>query len=91
MENVIEEYFPMTKIQRCLVHISRNISKKIKISDRKEVLEDFKEIYQSKTKVKAKEELNQFIDKRKRKYPKVIEMLEKNEHLFTYYSYPESA
>lgn len=91
MENVIEEYFPMTKIQRCLVHISRNISKKIRISDRKEVLEGFKEIYQSKTKVKAEEELNQFIDKRKRKYPKVIEMLEKNEHLFTYYSYPESA
>ena len=90
METVIEECFPMAKIQRCLVHVSRNISKKVRVSDRKEVLQNFKEVYQSKTKSKAEEELKQFIKKWKRKYPKVIEMLEKNEHLFTYYSYPES-
>ena len=90
METVIEECFPMAKIQRCLVHVSRNISKKVRVSDRKEVLQDFKEVYQSKTKTKAEEELKQFIKEWKRKYPKVIETLEKNEHLFTYYSYPES-
>ena len=50
METVIEECFPMAKIQRCFVHVSRNISKKIRVSDRKEILQDFKEVYKSKTK-----------------------------------------
>ena len=45
MEEVIEQTFPTAKIQRCLVHISRNIAAKVRVTDRKEILDDFKEVY----------------------------------------------
>ena len=45
MEEVIEQTFPAAKIQRCLVHISRNIAAKVRVTDRKEILDDFKEVY----------------------------------------------
>ena len=35
MEEVIEQTFPTAKIQRCLVHISRNIATKVRVTDRK--------------------------------------------------------
>lgn len=63
MENVISETFPQTKIQRCIVHVSRNIGAKVRVSDRKEILDDFKEVYQSKNKEEAEKELESFKDK----------------------------
>lgn len=89
MENVISETFPQAKIQRCIVHICRNISAKVRVSDRKGILDDFKEVYNSKTKEQAETTLNGFKDKWKRKYPQVIKILENNHHLFTYFDYPK--
>ena len=89
MENVISKTFPQAKIQRCIVHVSRNISAKVRVSDRKEILDDFREVYQSKNKEEAENTLKSFKDKWKRKYPQVIRTLEKNEHLFTYFDYPK--
>lgn len=89
MENVISETFPQTKIQRCIVHVSRNIGAKVRVSDRKEILDDFKEVYQSKNKEEAEKELESFKEKWKRKYPQVIKMLENNGNLFTYFEYPK--
>ena len=45
MERVIKQTFPKTKIHRCLVHISRNIAAKVRVTDRKEIMDDFKEVY----------------------------------------------
>lgn len=87
MENVINETCPQAKIQRCIVHVSGNISAKVRVSDRKETLDDFREVYQSKIKEEAENTLECFKDKWKRKYPQVIKTLENNEHLFTYFDY----
>ncbi|WP_435129404.1 IS256 family transposase [Mycoplasma sp. 6243] len=41
LENVVNEIFPKSKTQRCLVHIQRNIVSKVRVSDRKEISNDF--------------------------------------------------
>ena len=89
IEEVIEESFPSSKIQRCIVHISRNIVSKVRVNDRREIMDDFKNVYKSKDLNRALEELESFCDKWKRKYPRVIDSLKNNKNLFTYYSYPE--
>ena len=89
MENVINESFPTSKIQRCLVHIQRNLCAKARVTDRKEVANDFKEVYRSKTKEEALNIFDRFIKKWKYKYPSMIKSLSSNENLFTFYDYPE--
>ncbi|WP_435129161.1 IS256 family transposase [Mycoplasma sp. 6243] len=41
LENVVNEIFPKSKTQRCLVYIQRNIVSKVRVSDRKEISNDF--------------------------------------------------
>lgn len=90
MENVIQDIFSGSKIQRCLVHIQRNICAKVRVSDRKEVANEFKEVYRSKSKEEALTSLKKFIDKWKHKYPSMVKSLSNNDYLFTFYDYPES-
>lgn len=89
MENAINETYPQTNIQRCLVHVSRNISAKVRVKDRREILQDFKEVYRAKTKELALEELEVFKDKWKKRYPQVITMLEGNPYMFIFFDYPQ--
>lgn len=89
MEEVIEQTFPTAKIQRCLVHISRNIAAKVRVTDRKEILDDFKEVYNAAKLEEALSNLETFTSKWKRKYPRVIDILDKNTHLLTYFDYPK--
>ena len=89
MESVIEETFPQSKTQRCLVHVSRNICAKVRVKDRKEILDDFKEVYNAKDKSLALQSLGELKNKWIKRYPKVIEMLEKNEHMLTFFDYPK--
>ena len=45
MEEVISSVYPMARIQRCLLHVQRNIASKCRVSDRAEITEDFKAVY----------------------------------------------
>ncbi len=44
IENVIAEVFPMATTQLCTVHLMRNITTKVKPSDKKEVANELKEV-----------------------------------------------
>ena len=89
MENAIHDIYPESKIQRCIVHVSRNIAAQVRVAERKAILDDFKQVYQSKNLDEAKQELTKFKSKWNRKYPKVIQSLEDNKYLFTYYEFPK--
>ena len=89
MESAINETYPQANIQRCIVHVSRNIRAKVRVKDRREILQDFKDVYKSKTKELAIKELETFKDKWKKRYPQIITMLECNQYLFTFYDYPQ--
>ena len=71
------------------MHISRNIAAKVRVTDRKEILDDFKEVYNASKLEEALSNLETFTSKWKRKYPRVIDILDKNTHLLTYFDYPK--
>lgn len=54
----IYSVYPNVQFQQCCVHVSRNVTHKVRINDRKEICDDFKAVYQ----VYSKEEaINQII------------------------------
>ena len=53
IEEVISNHYPESKIQRCIYHVSNNISTHVRVKDREEILSDFKEVYTQKTKQEA--------------------------------------
>jgi len=89
IEETIFQTYPFADIQRCLVHISRNIFSKVRVNDRTQVLTDFKLIYRAKDKSGAIIQLNSFHTKWDKIYPKVIQLVENNQYILTFFDYPE--
>lgn len=88
IEEVISKNFPQGKIQRCLVHIQRNIKAQVRVKDQTEVANDFKRVYNLRTKEEAEIELHSFINKWGSKYPKVKGIIERNSNLLTFLDFP---
>lgn len=40
IKDMLKQYYPKSKFQRCLVYVMRNIKGKVRVSDRKEALDD---------------------------------------------------
>ena len=85
----IEERFPRSSHQTCLVHVQRNIRSKVRVKDRKEIADDFKEVYNQETKEEAVEKLLDFKSKWKTKYEKLIANLDDNESLLSFMDFPK--
>lgn len=45
IKDMLKQYYPKSKFQRCLVHVIRNIKGKVRVRDRKEILDDFKQVH----------------------------------------------
>ena len=88
MTEAISEVFPNAKHQRCLVHIQRNISQNVRVKDRKEIIEDFKKLYNEETINQTKEQFNSFVNKWKITYPRLIQRIVETPGLFTYLDFP---
>lgn len=67
----IHSIYPNAQFQQCCVHISRNIAHKVRVSDRQEVCNDFKLVYQAASKEEA---MNQ-ISSTSHKIPSPISMM----------------
>lgn len=85
----IHAIYPNAQFQQCCVHISRNIAHKVRVRDRKEICDDFKQVYQATYKEEAVRQLDFMIDKWKKQYPQVIKML-MNPAILTFYNFPTS-
>lgn len=83
-----QRFFPNAKHQRCLVHIQRNISQNVRVKDRKEIIEDFKKVYNEETINQTKEQFNSFVNKWKITYPRLIQRIVETPGLFTYLDFP---
>lgn len=90
IEETILEIYPQADVQRCLVHVMRNIASHVRVKDRAEILGDFKHIHSQKTKEAAQGILDDFSRKWKAIYPKVVGSVQGNSFLLTFYSYPEA-
>ena len=82
--------FPRSQHQQCWVHLSRTVSRHIRKCARSEVLNDLKQVYNSDTEAQAKEQLEQFLEKHKKNYPRLKSVFEgKEESLFKFYKFPK--
>lgn len=88
MADTIHQVFPKAAYQHCCVHVSRNIASKVRVADRKEICEDFKDVYQAESKGKAMEARSTFAAKWQASYPKVVRSILENDHLLTFYAFP---
>ena len=90
LEDKFLELYPKGEFQKCVVHKQRNILRKTRPKDKKEVAEDLKEIFDNfdndATLEKALEKVNIFLKKWKVKYPGFKNSFEKGniEYYFTY-------
>ncbi len=85
----IEAVFPNCKVQLCLVHLMRNSAKYSNYKDRKELMNDLKKIYQSKTLKEAEIHLNEAEKKWGKKYPSIFQMWRNNwKNIITLFDYP---
>lgn len=85
----IHSIYPNAQFQQCCVHISRNIAHKVRVSDRQEVCNDFKLVYQAASKEEAMNQISFMIDKWKKQYPRVVKLL-MNPAILTFYNFPSS-
>lgn len=87
MADTIHQVFPKAAYQHCFVHVSRNIASKVRVSDRKEICDDFKALYQADSKEAALEARDAFAAKWRASYPKVAHSILENDHLLTFYDF----
>jgi len=88
IEDVIHKTFLKSDIQRCIVHIGRNIATKVRVKDRKEILDDFKKVYRSETYYTAKIQLSSFIGKWEKTNKRVTSLIANQKYLLIFYKYP---
>lgn len=89
LKDGLECVYPETITQRCVVHLVRNIYKICNKKEAKEIISDYKKIYQADSLMEAKEMYKIFIDKYK-KQKNVIDKVTLNiEHIYSLFEVPE--
>lgn len=89
LPEAIDEAFPKTKTQRCVVHLVRNLGKKCNNKEMKEVIGDFKKIYKVPTEDAAKLEFENFKEKYKDKKSIIKTVEQYMEYILPLFEYPQ--
>ena len=76
LEKVFREEFPKAKVQRCQVHVARNVLAKVPRKLKKSVADDLRSIFYTSTKEKAMEFFSQFKDRWEKEIPSAVKCLE---------------
>lgn len=90
MADAVKRQFPKADHQSCWVHLSRTVARLIREKDRKEILGALKIVYTQDDAASAERELNAFIEKYEKKYPKIRRIFSNRASLFSFYKYPKS-
>lgn len=86
----IENVFPETDVQLCVIHQVRNAQKYLSWKDYRAFLKDLKSVYKADTLSAAEKALNELELSWGNKYPKVVESWRRNwPRLSAYYQYPK--
>ena len=89
MKEAICQSYPKAHFQRCLVHVMRNISAKMRVDDRQKALDEFKQIHTQSNKEMAVQVLHEFYQNWEKAYKNVVRDLSQVEpDLLTFYNYP---
>lgn len=90
LETVFSEEFPKAKIQRCQVHVSRNVLAKVPRKRKQEVADRVRDIFYAPDRPTAKANFEAFKEEYSGDLPSAVRCLETSlERCLTFYSFPE--
>jgi putative transposase len=78
LETVFKEEFPKAKLQRCQVHVARNVLAKVPKKLKRAVADDMRSIFYASTKKKAMEFFYKFKQRWKKDLPSAVKCLERS-------------
>lgn len=89
LERVFEEEFPRAKIQRCQVHVARNVLAKVPRCRKQEVADRLRDIFYAEDRSRAWDAYRKFWDLYNQAFPSAVQSLERSiERCLTFYSFP---
>lgn len=90
LERVFKEEFPKAKVQRCQVHVARNILAKVPKKLKKDVADEVRSIFYASSKSKAIEFFESFKADREKDLPSAVRCLENSLNpCLTYLQFPQ--
>lgn len=90
LERVFTEEFTKAKVQRCQVHVARNILAKVPQKLKKDVADQVRSIFYASTKAKAIDFFESFKAQREKELPSAVKCLENSlESCLTYLQFPQ--
>ena len=75
LEKVFEDEFPNSKVQRCQVHVARNVLSKVSRGEKKEVADSLRDIFYASSMRKAEGYFLKFIEKYEKTHPSAVKHL----------------
>ena len=90
LETVFKEEFPKAKVQRCQVHVARNILAKVPRKLKKDIADEVRSIFYASSRKKAIEFFNDFKSRWDNELPSAVKCLERSlDSCLTYLSFPK--
>jgi len=90
LEKVFKEEFPKARIQRCQVHVSRNVLAKVPRKLKKMVADELRSIFYASSREKALEFFEKFKARWEKEIPSAVKCLERSlDSCLTYLDFPE--
>jgi putative transposase len=90
LESVFIEEFPNAQVQRCQVHVARNILAKVPRKLKKDIGDEVRSIFYASSRKKAIEFFNDFKSKWENELPSAVKCLERSlDSCLTYLQFPE--
>ena len=90
LEKVFKEEFPRAKVQRCQVHVARNVLANVPKKLKKAVADEMRSIFYASSKPKATEFFNGFQNRWEKEIPSAVKCLDNSiESCLTFFICPE--
>lgn len=90
LEKVFTEEFPQAQIQRCQVHVARNVLAKVPKKLKQEIADEIRSIFYASSKKKAWEFFESFQKRRHKELPSAVKCLERSiDSCLTFFNFPE--
>ena len=90
LEKVFNEEFPKARVQRCQVHVARNVLAKVPKKLKQAVADDIRSIFYASSKDKAMEYFTEFKQKWEKEIPSAVKTLKNSiDACLTFFNFPE--
>jgi putative transposase len=90
LETVFKDEFPSAKVQRCQVHVARNVLSKVSRGEKKRVADSMRNIFYASSKKKAEKEYLSFVEKYEKTFPSAVKCLTNSiNSCLTFYAFPD--